>query len=492
MSVKNNHAKYEKLKPKWKRIRDVIAGQDEVHAAGSLYLPKLAEQEDAAYKAYVARTPFVNYTWRTVAAMKGMLFRKPMTLEVPAGMKAYLDDVTQSGVPFSVFAEQIALEIIEVDRVGILVDHPPRPEGSITVAQAEALGLRPTMKKYDAEHITNWEYRRINNKTVLSQVRLTETKITKESEFVSKEEPVWRVLDLDENDEYRVRVFNSSEVVIEGPTWPMMNGKRLKEIPFYVVATDGLNGEPDVPSITDLVDLNLKHYTVSADYEHGCHWTGIPTFYITGWEYQTDPETGNRLEPKIYMGAETALLLTNPEATVGYAQAEDNLTSLKENLDRKEAQIAALGARMLAPEKSGVEAAETLSIRNSGEGAVLSATSIATSLGLKRALETFRNWAGVSGEIKCELNRNFMPKGMDPAKFSAYSNAVVNGTMSQETFFEILQSHEELNPELTFEMEQARIDEGMMRSAERVLSDPIDERNPDNVLPKPDKEKEPA
>jgi hypothetical protein len=44
--------------------------------------------------------------------------------------------------------------------------------------------------------------------------------------------------------------------------------------------------------------------------------------------------------------------------------------------------MAAIGARMLAPEKNGVEAAETLFMRHSGENSILSAIAIAVGNGL--------------------------------------------------------------------------------------------------------------
>ncbi|MGL4638620.1 MAG: hypothetical protein ACRCVX_02665, partial [Shewanella sp.] len=176
--VKSRHRDYDRFAPKWKRCRDVISGQDSVHAAGTLYLPMLKEQELSEYLAYVARTPFYNATWRTIAGFVGMLFRKPPIVETPKKLEDYLKDVTMSGVSFEAFAKECAYEDLSVSRLGVLVDHPTQvqnEDGSpVTIAQAEKLGLRPSMQQYKAEAIIDWKYEYINNQNTLVQVRLLE------------------------------------------------------------------------------------------------------------------------------------------------------------------------------------------------------------------------------------------------------------------------------------------------------------------------------
>jgi hypothetical protein len=121
------HPDYKTFSSKWKRTRDVIAGEDAVHTAGVAYLPKLKDEGAREYQARRDRTTFYNATWRTVSALLGMLFRKEPNIQVPTAIEDFLDDITQSGVPFNVFAEEVAFEVLAPGRVGILVDHPPAP-----------------------------------------------------------------------------------------------------------------------------------------------------------------------------------------------------------------------------------------------------------------------------------------------------------------------------------------------------------------------------
>ena len=462
--VSTRHKDYNNYAKKWRRCRDVIAGQDSVHAGGTLYLPMLKEQELAEYLAYIARTPFYNATWRTVAGFVGMLFRKPATLEVPAKLEELLEDVTMSGVTFKAFAQDCALEDLTVSRLGVLVDHPQQQADAdgnaipLTVAQAEALGMRPSMQQYKAEAIIDWKKGRIGNKTVLTQVRLLEEATVEKNEFESDTELRIRVLDLT-NGIYRVRLFKEdNEEQIGGDVYPQMDGKPLDFIPFYFIGPDGGEDEVSDPILIDLVDLNLKHYQVSADYEHGCHYAGLPTPVIAGYAPTFD-EAGKQQQAKFYIGSGTAWVFPDPNTKVEYLEfTGQGLQALENNLKAKESQLAAIGARMLAPEKSGVEASETLAMRHSGEHSVLSAIAIAVSEGLERALKVFAQWAGISGEIKFAINRDFIPMSVDSGTLTAWLALVQAGQMSGESLFDLLKRADMIDPEVTYEEEQARVD----------------------------------
>lgn len=465
--VKTRHKGYDLYATKWQRCRDVVSGQDAVHAAGTRYLPILKDQELSEYLAMVHRTPFYNATWRTIAGFIGMLYRKPPTLEVPKAVEPLLEDITMSGINFQTFAKDCTLEDLEVSRVGVLVDHPAyklNPDGTaLSIAQAEAAGQRPSMQQYKAEAIINWDYSRINNKTVLSQVRLLEIVTIKKSEFETEEETHIRVLDLVEAEggyRYRVRVFmEDTEAQIGEDVYPLMNGQPLDFIPFYFIGPDGTDGTLDDPILIDLVDLNLKHYMVSADYEHGCHMTGLPTPVVSGYAREFD-QAGQPIESKFYIGSTTAWVFPDANAKASFLEfTGTGLGALEKNLDRKEAQMAAIGARMLAPEKTGVEAAETLAMRHNGENSILAAIAIAVSEGLTKALKVFCEWAGQSSAaVKFEISREFIPVIADAQLLTQLMALVQGGHMDAESLFDWLKRADFVHHDLTFEEMQARID----------------------------------
>lgn len=455
MKVDTQHPSLSTYLPKWKRCRDCSDGQDAVHAAGTAYLPKLKDQEQDDYDAYRLRAGFYNATWRTIGGLLGMMFRKPPQMDIPAAVEGYLPDIDMAGTSLETMARRVALEVLEVGRVGIMVDHPA-VEGvtPITVKAAQDRGLRPLITTYRAESITNWRYRRINNRWVLAMVVLKEMVSEPVDEFEDKQVEQYRVLDLDESETYRVRLFrkdgDKGEWALTSETWPLMAGKKLPFIPFAILGTDGIDCDLDEPPLIDLVDLNLAHYRTNADYEHGCHFTGLPTAYITGYS----PEPGE----KNYIGSTCAWMFPDPNSKVGFLEfTGQGLTALKENLDRKEQQMAVLGARMLFAEKRQVEAAETAAIHRTGENSVLAALATAVSEGLGWALKVFCDWAGASGEVQYQLNRDYNPAMLGAQEITALLKAVQAGEMSSQSFFDLLQRADIVDSEKSFEEEQEAI-----------------------------------
>lgn len=466
--VNTQHKDFATYSPQWKRCRDVSDGQDAVHKAGELYLPKLKDQEPDDYKSYVKRAGFYNATWRTISGLLGMMFRKPPMIDLPASIDGYMEDVDMAGTSLETFARKVALEVLEVGRLGIMVDHPSI-EGVVplSVKAAEDQGLRPMLKTYRAERIINWKYRRVRNHYVLSMVVLHETVEEPDGDFKIKTVDQWRVLDLDEADRYRVRLFQRDDksvgefVQIGGDLYPLMNGKPLDFIPFAIIGPDGIDSELDIPPLIDLVDLNLSHYRTNADYEHGCHFTGLPTAVVSGYTANSEsPET-------FYIGSTTAWVFPDPNAKADFLEfTGQGLGALRDNLDRKEQQMAVLGARMIAEEKRVAETATTAAIHRTGENSVLAAIAMAVSESIEWALGVFAAWAGATGEVEYQLNRDYNPAMLDAAQMTALLKAVQSGEMSSQSFFDLLQRADIVDPELTYEDEQERIgQEGPPRPA---------------------------
>lgn len=476
MSVQFQHPLYSEHLPKWVRCRDAASGQDAVHAAGTSYLPKLKDQSDDDYKAYRGRAVFFNASWRTISGLTGMLFRKPVKVEAPAITKTLLDTVTEDGQPIGIFAREVVEECLKVGRAGVLVDYPDADPDTITKADAALLNLRPTMAVYQAENIINWKQAVIANRRVLTMVVLVENDETSVDEFESKIEKQFRVLDLLSVDgvlQYRIRLFKIDETTkaeqqIGEDVFPAMNGKQLAFIPFYFLSADDTCAEPDDPPLIDLVDLNLSHYRTTADYEHGCHFTGLPTGYVTGY-------TPEENAAKMYLGSATMLTFPDPNAKLGFLEfSGQGLDALKANLDRKETQMAVLGARMLEQQKKAAESAEAAGIHRAGENSMLADVAQAISLGLTAALQTFSDWAGGNGKATLELNRDFFPRPMSAQEMTALVTSWQQGAISPQTLFDNLQAGQIIAEGKTFEEEQVQITDQMITAPSAPVAEPIE------------------
>jgi hypothetical protein len=465
MPVNHEHPQYVAMSDKWKRCIDVCKGQDAVHEAGERYLPRLSDQTDPEYKSYKRRATFYNATWRTVSGLQGMIFRKPTAITVPDSIKAMLPNIDLSGASLHMFALRVAEEALKLGRMGVFVDFPEVP-ASATLADAKSKNLRPTMKLYTALSIINWKVRTINNATVLSMVVLKEAKDVAEDEFTDKAVTQYRVLDLQPVTDkdgvathvYRVRVMHVNEKgedVVDSEVYPRVNGKELDYIPFQFIGVDDTSWEIDEPPLIDLVDLNLAHYRVTADYEHGCHFTGLPTPVVSG--YVADDSK----DEKFCIGSMTAWVFPRPDAKATFLEfTGQGLSELRENINKKEGHMAVLGARMLEPQVNGVEAADTAAIHRGGEQSTLSSVAQAISIGLEKSLKTFCEFAGESSDdVKFELNRDFFPIPMDALKLTAIIAGWQNGAYSYDTMFENLKKGEIVAVEATVEEEQKAIKE---------------------------------
>jgi hypothetical protein len=422
-----------------------------------VYLPKLEAEEADAYKRRLMMTPFFNASWRTIVGLRGMLFRKPPKIDVPDEIKPITEDIDLAGTPLTSFAQDVVEESLTVGRVGILVDYPVASE-TMTMADVKQNGLRAMMSIYEAENIINWRTKRVNGATILSMVVLTETgELEGEDEFTRKTEKHYRVLDLVEG-KYRQRLYRSKDSSQDGTTdeqiggdiYPIMNGSPLDYIPFIFVGVDDTTPDVDAPPLIDLVTTNFKHYGQATSYERGCFFSGLPTLFISGLN---DPDK------KIYIGGDVANILPDSQASAVFVEVMSGFTALRTNLEDKKAEMAILGARMLEAGRTGgaIEAAETVARRQSGEQSVLACMAQTASDGLTKALQWLADWQGIKATVKIDLNRDFLPMPMDAPTLTAMVSAWQSGAISKETLFDNLQQGELVDPDVTFDDEEARI-----------------------------------
>ena len=456
--VRATHKEYDELSPVWERCSDAVDGQRAIHKARTAYLAKLKDEDEDGYCARLGRSDFFNATWRTISGLVGMAFRKEPTAEVPTAIEPFLDDIDLAGTSLNAMAKDLVEDVLEYGRIGIMVDHPERPANvtALSKSAAEQLGLRPTLQVYGAESIINWRYGRVNGSTVLTMVVLKECELIQVSEFEAKEEDRYRVLDLDETGVYRQRVFRiddkgNDELVSE--VFPMMNGKPMPFVPFYIIGANGIATETDEPPLIDLVDANIAHYQLNSDYRHGLHFTGLPTPWVSGYaQDSTNPAS-------FYIGSKSAWVFPDPQAKVGFLEfSGQGLNALKEAIAALEQRMAILGARMIADETSQVETLGATQIKRQGENSVLSAIVIAVSAVIEKALGVMSEWAGGSGPVVFKISREFMPVPMTAQDLTALVGAWQNGALSEAELFDLFKRGDLIDGGKALDEHQAEVE----------------------------------
>lgn len=442
------HAQYEAMLATWRTCRDAVIGQRAIHAGGIKYLPQLAGQSKDAYDAYKRRSLFFGATGRTKEAMTGLVFRRYPKISLTDGMKEFENDIDMAGVSLLGFAQNCIEEVLEVGRAGVLIDYPSyiQSDAPLTVSQSRAAGMRPYMTLYKTESIINWQFGRVANATVLINVFLAE------ADESDAEKLQIRELHL-EDGRYGQRIWrqiNKGWEVAE-EIWPLRSGTPINEIPFWFLAPKEGLGDVQNPPIESLVYVNLSHYMNSADLENGAHVAGQPTPWVNGVD---DPKNF----PELHLGSDTFLSLP-PDSTAGFLQCgSEGFATLEKLMDRKEQQMAALGARMLAPEKRQAEAAQTHELKRGGENSVLSTLAASVETTLTKALQFMAEWLGMNpANVFIELNKDYLPSPMDSSMLREWVAAYQAGTISFETFIKTLQDGELISENITAEEEREKI-----------------------------------
>lgn len=447
LKVDTLHSQYSKMLPLWDRCNDAVEGQNAVHMANIKYLPKLKDQEPDAYEAYKLRASFYNASGRTLDGLVGMIFRKNATLDIPTSMQAIVDDIDLAGSTLSGFADLITREVLKVSRVGVLVEYPQVDEQPLNLAQASAQNLRPYATIYTAKTIINWRIERVNNLSQPIMIALHEHYTVKDDGFKKETAGQVRVLKLEEG-RYLQRVYRkdhaSKWLQIGDDIVPLLNNAPLNFIPFYVFGASSNSLDEQMPMLLDLVDLNLAHYRVSADYEHGCHFAGLPTPVVSGYQSAENE--------KLYIGSATAWIFPDPNATASFLEfTGQGLQPLSDNLDRKEKQMATLGARMLEQQKSGVESEGAMQMRSNGENSVLAGIANLISMQLSKMLTFMAEWEGVNTPCTVKLNTDYFPVTMTAQQLSELVKSWQAGAISFSTLFDNLKRGEVISEQSTLE-----------------------------------------
>lgn len=389
-------------------------------------MPKLSGQDDVEYRAYVKRAMYYEAVPRTIDGFVGAIARKPAEVECPEKLMPFMADASLDGTSLHEFIKRCAKETLLQARSGLLVDYDESTK-------------RCYFSLYVTESIINWWD---------AGIVLKETVYEPDPQDQYKKIAIeqYRELTL-VNGAYTVNVWRKNpkpetgkdEWIVAETLSPTKSGKPLAEIPFFWLNPLGKTNSLERPPLLGMVNISLSHYRSSADLEHGCHFAGLPTLYVAGASSQT----------QIRVGANSAIILDDPQAKVGYAEfTGQGLGSLERALDRKESQMAALGAAVFqAAQRRGVEAAETARLRISGENSLLIGVVDAIEETLVAALNLASDWMSAGSLINVKLNRDFISSYIEPQALQGLVAAYQAGAITLESFLYSLQKADMIPPE---------------------------------------------
>jgi hypothetical protein len=452
MPVDYKHPLYAGHEKKAQRVRDAVAGSDAVKGRGELYLPcpggPIAtlsgdERQDAEkrYVPYLTRAVWLGVTSRTHDGMLGAVFRKAPQVELPNAIDYMLEDADGSGMSLTQFSRLCVSKTVQNGRHGVLVDYPEAEDG---LTREQTQGLRATLRSYSSESIINWRRDGEN----LSLVVLHETYEKETDEFERTVEDQYRVLSL-EDGRYVQRVFREGVEVPDSRIEPRMaNGKPWPVIPFQFVGSVNNDETPDKPLLLDLADVNIAHYRNSADLEELIFLVGQAMVHIDIGDMSTDE--WQSLNPNgITVGSRRGVQTKGGSMTMVQADERNIIGS---QMERKEAQMLAIGARLIE-QRGQNETAEAVRARSGAENANLSTVASNVSDAIENCLE----WAlmFMSGQstdsIEFVLNQEFYQETTDPQMVMARISELDRGLIAKQDYRNWRRKNGGIEPERTDE-----------------------------------------
>ena len=451
---KYTHSDYDDMLSRWTMARDATDDEHTVHSKQTDYLPRLNQEKDNDYKTRLNMTPFFGASWRTIIALRGMMFRKDPTIVIPDAFRDALDNIDNNGQSFVSFAQDVSLEALIVGRNGILTEFSQVSEG-LTALDVKEAGLGPFLSQYLAESVLNWSHTNIGGRRILSMVRLLED-VENYAEFteqIKDGDEIHRILRLtDLGYTQQVMIVNDKdETPVGDEIIPQMGGASMNFIPFQPIGVDSLTIDVEIPPLMDLISMNFHHYRQSSAYERGCFLTGFPTLFVYG---NTDADK------IIYIGGSSANSFPDHTTRAEFVSADTKLEALERNLERKEKQMAVLGARMLESQGKAAESGDAWERKQSGEESILADMSTTIGEGLTNSLKWHTEWSGGDPtDVNVELSKEFLPFKLTATEIQAMMGAYIQRGMSFDSLFYNFQRAGLHAPDTDLDDERGKIDE---------------------------------
>lgn len=444
--VTARHPDYEAALPDWTLVSDVVAGDRQVKSKGDAYLPRPNKSDKSAanrdrYEQYLARAAFYPATGRTLRGLVGIAFRKWPEVELPNAMGTFESDVTGAGVPLIQHSQGTLTEIVKTGRGGLLADYP-QVVGPVSRADQESGGVQPTLSFYPATAITNWRTIKRGSKLLLSLVVLKETHEIEDG-FALKHETQFRVLKLisgfyQQEIHRKVKAADGQEewrAIPELTAQPKQgNGRPWEEIPFQFVGSEKNDTEVDQAPLLGIATVNKHHFMNSADYEDSVYMNGQMQTWMSG----LDQQWVDMLEEKgIYVGSRSILPLP-VGGSCGMLQPDPN-TLARGAMDQKEAQMTALGARLLTrgSANASTKTATEVDSDDATAHSVLSLCCDNVSKAYEQVLKWASNFANATGDVVFSIPTEFT-KIVDAATLQVMLQLVQAGKMPEADLFTAL------------------------------------------------------
>ena len=431
----------------WLKIDAVVNGT--VKNYGEAYLPNPNAVEDGQearkiYERYKERAAFFNATGSTLRSLVGMAFKRWPSFERPPEMDYLEDDADGSGVSIYQQSQNAVAEVLAKGRKALFVDYP-QVDRTLSRAEMASGYYRPTIISLDAEQVINWRTERVGSSHKLVQVVFWEEIEAVASDGIGVEfQKLYRRLMLVDGvymQQVWVQGKESTEMVSEftprdgaGRTWDVL--------PFCFIGSQNNDHRIDNPPMLDMVNLNIKHYQVSADWYNALFYAGQPQPWMAG----LTTEWRDWLEEHGYIVGSRSVIPLPEGGQFAFATVPAE-TAIQSELKDIEQRMVAIGARLI---QSGVAVKTAQQARDESEAttSVLSLAVENVNEAYNKALGYVARYLNIGGEWSYQVNSQFI--GSADAQMVTALVALYNtGRFPDDDLFRFLRRSDLIDPTKT-------------------------------------------
>jgi len=407
----------------YKAFKEEIAKLDALRSGAKAvrtkeFLPQLEREESNSYETRKKQTILTNYTEKTVNAVKGLIFRKPLTFE---NLKLDDKNIDSEGQTLNRFAQDVAESGFWNGHACIMVD-APSADNITTLEEERQAGIKPYFTLVERKNVISSKTKYINGKVTLVEV-------------VIKEES-----GIEDVEQYRVLKIGSGEI------WHVKEGNEilmkiwdsgLKYIPLTTFYTRRKAEMVSKPMFTGIADLNIRHLQEDSMSWRIKAYAGNPILKIWGQTDQMKKDEG------VTISVNSAMTFSSKEE--GDAEwlvyKGEELGLFERSMANIEQKIAMLGLSMLSSKEATKELTATeKSIDSAQEQADLS--SIAQNLE-DTLNEADKMWCDMAGETHIEdsigVNREFVKELLTPAEVTELRKQYASGLLDKATFWQLME-----------------------------------------------------
>lgn len=408
-------AAYTRMSGKWELPRALMGGTPAMRMLAYKFLPRHPAESGRHWHARLQRSVLRNFFRRTVQSLTGKVFAKPLVLgdDVPARLRALMEDVDLTGRNLHVFARDVFEDAMVHGLSHILVDYPRIAPGQ-TLADERALGARPYAVHVKAEQVIGWRVDDGAGRPRLAQLRLRETAVEPDGAF-------------GERSVERIRVLEPGAWTLwqqgDDGRWAVVdNGKTsLDVIPLVTVYTHRLGMLEGEPPLEDLAWLNLEHWQIRSDQRNALNVTSFPILAAAGW---------NKDDGQVEFGPNKFLTTADPHGKFYYVESGGaHLAAGRAELEALEEAMRLFGLQF---ETRGTPTA-TGRLIDAAEGAApLQAWALGLADAIEQMLVHFAQWEGLDDGGSVSLGTDVVPA--DGSELDALIKARAAGDLSREAF----------------------------------------------------------